>query len=213
MQTSLQETVKITERYRDLQGLRMVVAGLGLLGFFAVTLFLPLTLDEIRTRGVAPAEWGTGLLVVDLIAMVVAVKAVSMWYDRRYGRVALTLHQRRLTAWVGGLGAASFLVPFEIEIIAVRWTLPVNVILIGLSCGILAYWLYLGRAFVHYLVLAGCGFALTTLSIAGVPPNGFASHLRVGILFFALATIAGGLIDHRILARSLAPRREVDVDS
>lgn len=216
MQTSLQLAVKITERYRDLQGLRLVAGGAGLLVVFVVTMILPLSLAEARARGgLGELEWAAVALAVDLIAMVVSIKALGAWYERRFGRVDMTRRQRRLTGLVGGLGAVSFLAPFEVEIVAnnAGWTLPINVILVGLSIGIVAYWLYLGRAFVHYLVIAGFGFGLVALSIAGVPPNGFGAHVREAILFAAVASILAGLVDHRILLSALGARKPVGVDS
>ena len=75
------------------------------------------------------------------------------------------------------------------------------------------YWLYLGRPFWHYPVVAGIGFVLGLASIAGIPPATFAWHLREATLYFSLAAIAGGVIDHRILTRSLsASRRSVGLE-
>lgn len=215
MQTALRQAIVVTKRYRDLQGLRLVAGGAGLLVMFGVLMFVPLSLAETRAQGIALMQWGAGLLVADFVAMLIAIRVASVWYDRQYGQVELTRHQRHLTALVGGVGAASFLAPFEIEIIAMNahWTLPVNTMLVGLSIAITGYWLYLGREFVHYLVIACCGFALVILSLGGVPSNGFGTHVREGILFMAVASIAGGLIDHRILMQVLGRRSTVGADS
>lgn len=206
---------QITERYRDLQGLRLVAGGVGLLGTSAVLLLMPLSLQDMRATGPAPAEWGAVALVIDFAAMLIAIKLVSRWYDRRYGRVRQTPHQRRLDRVVGGVGAVSFLVPFELEILAMNagWRLPFNLILAVISVAIVGYWLYLGRAFAHYLAIACFGLVLTVLSAAGIPPNTFASHVREAVMFFALASIAGGVLDHLILARALGSRSHVDVDT
>jgi hypothetical protein len=64
----------------------------------------------------------------------------------------------------------AFLIPFEIETFAMNFghALPVNLALFTLSLWIIGYWLYLGRWFWHYLVIAGIGFILGLASIAGV---------------------------------------------
>ena len=180
-----------------------------------VLLFIPLSHQDMRASGLAAAEWGAGALLVDFAAMLIAMRLVSRWYDRRYGRVSQTPHQRRLDRVVGGVGVVAFLAPFELEIIAMNagWRLPFNVILAVVSPAIVGYWLYLGHASVHYLAIAFVGLALTALSAAGIPPSSFASHVREAVLFFALASIVGGLIDHLILARALGSRSHVDVGS
>jgi hypothetical protein len=212
VQTDLRQVVSVTSRFRDLQGLKQVFGGVVLLLVFAWSMLFPVRMQDVRTQ----AEFevyvvGAGILAIALVTLVVGGRAVSRWYDREYGHVSHTRRQRRLMAVIAGLGLVGFLVPFEIEIVAMNagTALPFNVMLAGLSMWIVGYWLYLGRQFPHYLVIASCGFALSVVSMAGLPPNGFVWHLREAVLFMAVASIGGGLIDHRILARALGSRTPV----
>lgn len=129
---------------------------------------------------------------------------------------------------MGGAGVLAFLIPFEAEIFAMNrgmlvvppqldpagHTLPANFMLLTLSLWIVAYWFYLGRRFWHYLAIGGIGFILGLASIAGIPPATFDWHVREVTLYLALATIAGGIIDHIMLTRSMPqPVMSIAADS
>jgi hypothetical protein len=202
--TDARQAAHIAGRFSDLQGLRQAVAGVGLLLLFGWEMTFPLSAANIRAAGVG-ALWGAGLLVVGFAAMIVAILPVNAWYRRHYGRVERTRRQKRLGAVVGGGGALAFLIPFDIDVIAQNsgQVVPVNLMLFTMALWIVGYWLYIGRPFWHYLLIAGIGFVLGIASIAGLPPSTFASHLREATLYVALATIAGGVVDHMILTRSL----------
>jgi hypothetical protein len=146
------------------------------------------------------------VLAVGCAVMIFAVIWVSAWYRRRYGQVERTRSQKRLGTVVGASGCLAFLIPFEVDVFAMNHgnVVPVNFMVFATAFWIIAYWFYLGRPFWHYLVLAGIGFVLGLASIAGIPPNTFAWHLREATLYLAIATIAGGVIDHVILTRSLS---------
>jgi hypothetical protein len=181
------------------------VAGVGLLLLFACEVIFPLSRADLRATGIGTELSEIGVLVVGFAVMLVAIRRVSAWYRRHYGRVERTRRQKRLGAAIGGGGALAFLIPFEIEVIAQTsgQAVPVNFMLFTMALWIIGYWLYIGRPLWHYLLIAGVGFVLGIASIAGIPPSTFASHLREATLYFALATIAGGVIDHMILTRSL----------
>ena len=200
------QAAQIAGRFRDLQGLRQAVAGVGLLLLFGWEMAFPVSSAEIRAAGTAATLWGAGVLVVGFAAMVVIIRLVSGWYRRRYGCVELTRRQKLLGVVVGGGGLLAFLIPFEIDVLAMNdgRVLPVNLMDFTLALWMIGYWLYLGRPFWHYLVVAAIGFGLGIASMAGVPPATFAWHLREATLYFALASIAGGVIDHVILTRSLS---------
>lgn len=217
MQTGLRRQVATTERYHDLQGLRLVVGGVGLLAFSAWTIFFPSTLEHPRLSGAGYALnlWGLGLLLSLLVVIVLSARAVSGWYDRNYGHVTYTRRQRRAAMLIGGLGVGVFLVSFEVETSAfnAHSTLPINVIGLSLSCWTAGYWFYMGGRHHHYLAISCIGFIVTLASVAGLPPNGFLWHLRVATAFFGAASIAGGLIDHRILTHALGSSNSVGVDT
>jgi hypothetical protein len=199
------QAAHIAGRFRDLQGLRQAVGGVGLLMLFALELVLPLSLRDVRSAGVGVLLWGLGVLVVGCAVSIAAVLRVNAWYRRHYGQVDLTRRQRLLGSVVGGAGALAFLVPFEIDALAQNHgqVPPVNLMVFTMALWIIGYWLYLGRPYWHYLLFAGIGFVLGIASIAGIPPSTFAWHLREATLYIALASIAGGVIDHVILTRAL----------
>jgi hypothetical protein len=207
--TDARQVGLIAGRYRDLQGLRQVAGGIGLLFLFIYEMVAPLTLADFRAAGIGRALWGICAVVVGFALAIAAVAWISGWYRRTYGSVEQTARQRRLGRFLGAAGALAFLVPFNLDSIAMNSgnTLPVNLMDFTLAGWIIGYWFYLGRSFRHYLVLAGIGLVLGLASIAGFPPASFASHLREATLYMAFASIVGGLIDHRILTRAL-PRIE-----
>lgn len=203
----------------------MTVAGAGLLLLFAWEMFFPLTLADLEAAG-GPKPWSYALLIAGCAVMVAGVLWVNAWYRRQYGAVVRTRKQSRIGAVLAAAALLAFLIPFEAEIFAVDrgivlvppkldplgHTLPANFMMFTLSLWIIAYWLYLGRRFWHYLLIAAIGFILALISIAGIPPATFDWHVREVTLYFGLATIAGGIVDHMILAKSL-PSSAASVDS
>lgn len=143
--------------------------------------------------------------MVGWAVVIIAVLRVNAWYRRHYGHVDMTRRQKVLGSVIGGSGTLAFLVPFEIDVLAQNSgpVPPVNLMLFTMAMWIIGYWLYIGRPFWHYLLIAGIGFVLGIASVAGIPPSTFAWHVREATLYLALATIAGGVIDHMILTRTL----------
>jgi hypothetical protein len=210
------QAAQIAGRFGDLQGLRQAIAGVGLLLLFGWEMAFPLSSTDIRAAGTSIALWGISVLVVGFAVLLVTVRWISAWYRQHYGRVVRTRRQKRLGAVIGASGVLAFLIPFDIDVIAMNsgHVLPGNLMLFTLALWVIGYWLYLGRPFWHYLVLTGIGFGLGIASIAGIPPASFAWHLREATLYFALASIAGGVIDHMILTRSLSrSERPVGLES
>jgi hypothetical protein len=178
-------------------------------------LFFPLTSRQIYAN-LGLTLWGLGLVLVGAAVIAVVVIRINTWYREHFGVVERTSRGRRLGTLVATAGVIAWLVPFEAEILAMNsgHALGVNLLDFTMGAWILAYWLYLGRSFRHYVWLAAAGFGLGALSIAGIPPSGFVSDLREATLYFAFATIVGGLIDHRILARTLPGQQsQVDIGS
>lgn len=200
------QAAQVAGRFFDLQGLRQVVAGVGMLLFFGWLMVFPLSRDDLRAHGIGLTMWGLAVLLAGCAVLVVVVLRVNAWYRRHFGVVEQSKRQRNLGRLVGGGGVVAILIPFEIESLAmnVGQAVPVNLLCFGIGASLIAYWLYLGREFRHYLVFAAVGFVLSVVSIAGIPPANFIWHLREAILYLALITIAGGYIDHRVLMRSLS---------
>jgi hypothetical protein len=207
--TDARQAGQIAGRYRDLQGLRQVAAGFGLLFLFAFEMVAPLNRADMKAAGIGRVLLFLGALIVGFAIALGAVAWISAWYRRNYGSVEQTARQRRVGMLIGGVGVLAFVVPFNVETIAMNagQTVPVNFMDFTVALWIICYWFYLGRSFRHYLVLAAVGFALGLASIVGIPPATFAWHLREATLYFAAATIVAGLIDHKILTSAL-PRLE-----
>ncbi len=197
---------RITGRFRDLQGLRQVAGGVAMLLLAGWTLIFPLAAADIRKAPIGQTLLSAALLIILLALLVVSVRWLSAWYRARYGEVEHTAQQRRLWLILGVSGFLAFMVPFEVEVLAMErgqpWT--INLLVIGLAVWIFGYWLYLGSSFRHYLVMAIIGFALGIASVSGFPPATFVWQVREAVLYLGAASIVGGLIDHRILARALA---------
>jgi hypothetical protein len=202
----VRQAANIAGRFRDLQGLRQAAAGVGLLALFAWEMAVPLSRDGIRNANMAFLLGSLAGVLVCFAVAGVGIWWISGWYRRNFGSVEQTRRQRRLGRFIGGAGALAFLIPFNIDEIAAvdGGHLAVNLMDFTLGLWIIGYWLYLGRPFWHYPVIAAIGFALGLASMAGIPPATFAWHLREATLYFALASIAGGVIDHTILTRSLS---------
>ena len=204
--TDASQVGHIAGRFRDLQGLRQVVGGVGLLLLFGVEVASPMSPADVRAKGIEPLLWALAVLAVAIPIAVVAFIKVTAWYRRNFGLVEQTARRRRLGKLIGGGGALVFVIPFEVDSLATTagQSLPVNAIDFTLALWIIGYWLYLGRQYRHYLVLAGIGFVLGFVSIAGITPATFAWHVQEATLYIAVASIVGGLIDHRILTRALS---------
>lgn len=208
--------VLVTGRFRELQGLRQVAAGLGLLFFFVWQLFVPLTPAEIRSAGPGRTLLGLAVLLAWCAVVAAAVVRIDAWYRRHFGVVEQTRRQRRVAYLVAAGGVLAFIVPFQIETAALNagHSVPVNLFLFTFAAWIVGYWLYIGRELRHYLLFAALALIFGAVSIAGLPPATFAWHLREVTLYFALVSIAGGLIDHAILTRWLSgPKEPVGDDS
>jgi uncharacterized membrane protein len=200
------KAAQITSRFRELQGLKVVPVALALLVTAVVTEVIPFSPAEIRKAQLGVMLIGLAVIVAAFASGVIAMRKIGAWYGRKFGSVVPTKRQRRIGAILGGSGAFAIILQFNIESMAATsgQTVPVNLMLFTFALWIVAYWVYLGRFFYHYLALAAAGFALGILSTAGIPPAGFGSHVREAFVYISLAGIIAGVIDHRILSRSLS---------
>jgi hypothetical protein len=213
--TTAEQARRIVGHFDALQGLRLVPLGIALLCMGAAEAAFPLNRDGVRAHLSILLWLLAGVVVAFALAILICTR-ISAWYRRQYGSVEPTAHQRRMAGLIGGFATLLIALPLNVEG-ALRgyfdegW--PVNISLLALSLGIVAYWWYLGRYARHYLVLAGVGLALGLASIAGLPPPTWAWHLRETTIYFALASIIAGLLDHRMLSRNLSePRNEIAVN-
>lgn len=204
--TGAEEARQIAEHFRALQGLRAVPFGIWLLFLFVVEMLLPLSPAEMRAPSSGQLVSVLAVLVVSLLPAVVAFRWISAWYERRFGTVEPTRHQRLVGSLIGGGGALLFVVPLSVEQrmwVSSGQALPVNLALLGMALLFIGYWWYLGRSFRYYLVIAGIAIVLGVASLAGLLPATWPWHFREVTLYAAAACISGGLLDHRTLSRSL----------
>lgn len=213
----LARTRYVAEQFPDLQGLTGIPSGLLCLELFVLGtgwLTLPGTL----------LVWSVGITIVLTIV-------ATIFYRFVYGRTRpLRRVQRRDALFAIGMG-----ILLTIALILDLWLqLPVGLVEIVLAGGLfIYYWPHRGFA-LHYLVIAIVIVCIGLLPFFGVAPdhslfictnNGctinivFGSHLNllsqspVAVLMrfclsFAILGIIGGVCDHLLLRRTLAPVNE-----
>jgi hypothetical protein len=197
---------QVAEHFRALQGLRAVPLGIWLLLFFVVEMLLPLSPEEVGAPSTGQLVLVLVVFVVSLLPAILAFRLISAWYERRFGRVEPTRHQRLVSGLMAGGGVLLFVLPLSIEQrmwVSSGQSLPVNLALLGLALMIIGYWWYLGHSFHYYLAIAGIAILLGAASLVGLPPATWPWHFRELTLYIAVICIVGGLLDHRTLSRSL----------
>ncbi|HYO65760.1 MAG TPA: hypothetical protein VEU33_06725 [Archangium sp.] len=217
----LQRIQFVTTYYDWVQGLRFVPLGLVQLGFAA-------WLARPTPEGVdAKAHLGWGLLVM-LGGSLLAVGCYALlgaYYRRRFGEVrrSATTTQRMHKAI--GVSAVAGLVVGVLTAIIRKSTQtpsaepPVLWILVVSALSLVWYWQWSGRVARHYLGVAG-GFAvLAVLHALDANPVyallrtlPFTSEARAAAVtltgMWGLAVVVMGVLDHRLLARTLGHEPE-----
>jgi flagellar biosynthesis protein FliQ len=215
----LQRIQFVTTYYGWLQGLRFVPFGLVQLAFAAWLALPPPEGTDAQGR------YGVGLLVMQG-AMLLATglyALVGVYYRRRFGdvRVSASTRQRMHRALgvsvVVGL-VAGLLVAFIRKSTQLTEP-PLSAILVLSALSLVWYWHWSGRVARHYLGVAA-GFALLAL-LHAVEANPvyallralpFTTDTRAGGVTLAgswgLAVVAMGVLDHRLLARTLGNEPE-----
>ncbi|MBX3056645.1 MAG: hypothetical protein KF770_09250 [Anaerolineae bacterium] len=197
----LQQIAWITRNYDHLQGLRQLPFGL---------MFLFIAIDK---AGWWPrfSIWQplSGLAVLGLCAA--AYWWIGRYYARTLGQVEpLPGHGRRT-----GLAAAIFLVLFYIAgAVEISRSWPFSASGLVIAGGLIVYYWQNGRYRPHYLILAALMALVSLLPLTGaLPPEQvhfFGPEAVIGALLFALITIAGGLVDHWLLIRTLPIYPEIN---
>jgi hypothetical protein len=186
----------VTERYEQLQGLRLV------------PLALPFLLSSVWREGrLAWVPWthGVGVRIWFLALVALAIRlslAARTYYRRRFGAVQPALSLRAPLA--GSLFAALFSVAACLQHgVQPSVSGPLAVVALGLAyVGLVG-----GAARLHYLAVAAA-----TALFAGLGPLGVPLHTR-DVLFdqlIGIGFIVVGLGDHLLLRRTLAPVPCVD---
>ena len=197
MTTDLQRIRYVTENFAFLQGLRSLPLGL---------LFLLFAAGMAGWNLFVPAQVGF-LEGVIILACFGASWWIGTLYKRRFGRV----ERKRSRAWDYVIVIAATVIAVEIDLYA---SLPVDLLSLTLSGFFI--WMYVDwKERIHYLVI---GTVLVGVCLAPLLPSaGFDGRLwgEGGAAFIAamcLGLIIGGLLDHRLLVRTLPPAPEENLD-
>lgn len=194
----------VTENYQDLQGLRRVPAGLMVLIVYA---FVVATSFEITTKFVADIVVTIAVLVI--VMLVLGFFGIRKYYEKRYGAVRMIPKIFRRRRAYGGLAAIAvmlvvgYLALFMYEIQNFE---PYPFLFIGLGTMEVAdRWPEL-RFRPHYFVLGSLmvlfGLILLILMLQGSQYSEMLFlHLLTG--FFVLQLVAGGILDHLLLVRTM----------
>ena len=206
--TDLQRIRTVTRGYPYLQGLKVVPVG----GFLLWVSLLSTQWMTTRLEGWAPAT----LFTLAAIAALAAVVLIGGYYDRRFGRVSQTRTQLRRDA-VGTAVAALTLAGGLL--IDARVTPPVSVFGLALAAVLLWYWTWSGGPRAYHWLLAGGLVVVALLPLVSTWFNIDLVDKGEPALTLVLAAvgavyIAGGLLDHRYLARSMGSvPKEHDADA
>ena len=182
----------VTEHFFFWQGLRWVPLGLALMA----ALFVP--------RHVIPSSGARLAFLCAVIAVGWIVSgAFARYYDRTYGHVHGTRHERR-ERWKWSFVYPMMLLALLVDAV---WKGPIFVTGPVWGAGILLYRQSTGGGRLHYVV-----FALLLASIGFLPLAGVVRPGRelFNLFFGAIgaAYVLGGLLDHFEMTRILAPRVE-----
>jgi hypothetical protein len=204
-----QQVRLLTRHFHDLQGLLQVPFGVLFLVLFVLAAWLPSTPKEFPQHGPAYTRlllWAALAIGLGWVVAFVAMRLTRAKYERDFGSVELGPRRRWWFFLIGSIGPFILLYPINYDKdlwLATGKAMPVNVADFVLAAGLLIYWWYMGRSLHHYLVLAGIGIALGLASALGLTPATWLWHVREMLLYFGVATIVGGVLDHLVLARTL----------
>lgn len=210
----LQRIQFVTTYYGWLQGLRFVPFGLVYLGFAAWLALPPLEGADAKARlGVALlVQLGGLLLATGLYAW------VGAYYRRRFGEVKVSAATRQRMLRAVGMSAGVALVA-GLLVGLLRGSghltaVPLSGLLLASALALVWYWHWSGRFARHYLGVAA-GFALLA-ALHAVEANPVYALLRAlpftsdgrGVAVtlvgtWGLAIVVMGVLDHRLLARTL----------
>ncbi|WP_309893175.1 hypothetical protein [Archangium sp.] len=220
----LQRIQFVTTYYDWLQGLRFVPFGLVQLGF-AAWLALP------RPEGVdVKARMGAAMLVMlgGMLLATALYALVGAYYRRRFGvvRRSATTHQRMQKALMGStvVGLVVGLVTAWLRKATDFTEPPLTGFLLLSGLAMVWYWDWSGRVARHYLGVAAGFVLLGVLQAVDASPvyallrtlpftsdsHGAAVTLTGS---WGAAVVIMGLLDHRLLARTLGHEPEPEPDS
>jgi hypothetical protein len=176
-------------------------------GLLGIPLGLLIVLCALANWSLGPLRHGwVFLLGVLLIAL--ACLRISRFYEEHYGRVTLSTRQ---TVRAGMAAAITVPVVFGGSLLLrsrADWSLdlPVNPVAASLALVMLGTYAATVGLRTHHVVICGA------LLIAGLAPvwNG-SDPSNIGLVLAGAATIATGILDHRLLVRTFGPPEGLDL--
>lgn len=185
-------------RHEYLQGLRLVPFGLYCI-FYALMYTIWWPQD-------GPLSTQPGPVGVAVVIACLSTYAIGAYYQRR---TSTSLQLPRTLPWIAGYAACLLALVAGMAVDGI-WYPPVSVFGLTLAALVVAYWWVLGKFQRYCLVLAGilavvalaAPFLVEVTEMFAVSTTP-AINLMIGAA--GVACIAGGILDHRILVRTLTP--------
>jgi hypothetical protein len=159
-------------------------------------------------------EWGplrhAWVFLAGVVVLGLACLLINRYYEENFGRITLPARQQRRAAValvVSGplVFGASLLLRSRTS-----WSLDLPVNATAASLGLLMLVLYAagGVLRTHHVVIFG------SMLVAGLLPvwNG-ADPSNIGLFLFGAAVVATGILDHRLLVRSVGPPNALELEN
>ena len=132
---------------------------------------------------------------------------VFLYYQRNFGRVTPVRSRQVRYSRAAGAGGAVFVAADVMGIAVLGRHQPVSVIAAGWALGMLVFYAAIAGLRAHHIVIWG------SLLVAGLLPIwGGGDVDAVACLAIGAATIASGLFDHRILARTFRTYKDLNLE-
>ena len=184
------ETVRlVTERYRDLQGLRVVIAGAMLAATSAGLLIV-----DAGQRAVLIG------LIVTFVAMIPCMWLVDRYYTAKFGRIVGRVSPIARWWLLGAMTLSAMLTGNAFG--------PGQLVGLFVICAAAACWVTIRdwplRVY-HLLGFAAVAFG-ASIQVASLHSDSQPRAQAIAFLALALAYIPVGLLDHRLLTAVMRPR-------
>jgi len=221
MQTDLADPAAVEAHHRRvryvasyfplLQGLRYLPLAVG-----AIASSIWLVMDARITLS-QPNLWFAAAINIPIVAALVAIVPIGVWYRRTFGSVTMSRQTKQLALLFMLLLTLAGLLAFPFMKPSGPWMTPGFLAFGALSSA--AYYWFTGKIAPHYLWLGAVLAALGALDVAGFSPfcaavsalhAPAAANCGAAAGLFALGVlgVVGAVLDHRLLVRTLPRAQE-----
>lgn len=170
-------------------------------GLFGIPLGLLFLLSALGNWRWGPLQHDWVFLACALVILASGLP-INRFYAERYGRITLTTRQELRGALAAALVAPAVFGGSLLARSRADWSLdlPVNPIAASLALAMLGTYAATVGLRTHHVVIGGA------LLLAGVLPVWTGSDpSNIGLVLTGVATIAMGILDHRLLVRTFGP--------